>query len=145
MIERLKKLWGLRLAAAQTSPAAHHAELSAFSWWFTSGKFDDEWALNQLCNVLRLIGTIQHYLMVPERLAEVASNHPSLAVECLRLMIEGEKEGWHIHRWRDAPRRILQVAKQSGDAAVREAVDDVVNRLGARGLFEFRDLLSRTE
>jgi hypothetical protein len=145
VIERLKKLWGLRLAAAQTSPAAHHAELSAFSWWFTSGKFDDEWALNQLCNVLRLIGTIQHYLMVPERLAEVASNHPSLAVECLRLMIEGEKEGWHIHRWRDAPRRILQVAKQSGDAAVREAVDDVVNRLGARGLFEFRDLLSRTE
>ena len=63
-------------------------------------------------------------------------------VEGLRLMIEGVKEAWQISHWRDAPRKILQAAKQNSDVTVLEAVDDVVNRLGARGLFEFRDLLS---
>jgi len=57
-------------------------------------------------------------------------------------MIEGVKEAWQISHWRDAPRKILQAAKQNSDVTVLEAVDDVVNRLGARGLFEFRDLLS---
>lgn len=80
--------------------------------------------------------------MVAGRLAEVASKHPSLAVECLGLMIEGDKEGWHIYQWRDHARKILEAAKGSGDAIALGMVDDVVNRLGTRGLFELRDLLS---
>jgi len=57
-------------------------------------------------------------------------------------MIDGDKEGWRIHQWRDAARKMLEVAKQSSDVTVLEAVDDIVNRLGARGFFDFRDLLS---
>jgi hypothetical protein len=80
--------------------------------------------------------------MVAGRLAEVASKYPSLAVECLGLMIEGDKEGWHIYHWRDHARKILETARQTGDAVRLKPADDIVNRLGARGFLEFRDLLS---
>jgi hypothetical protein len=142
VIERLKMLWEWRLNATSIPPDVDRAERSAFSSWFTSRKFDDEWALAQLKTVLQLIGNLEGDFDVPKRLAELAPRYPMQTVECLRLMIEGVKEAWQISHWRDAPRRILQAAKQSGDAAAREMVDVVVNRLGARGLFEFRDLLS---
>lgn len=142
VIERLKKLWEVRLNATRSSPDADRAELSAFSSWFTSRKFDNEWTLAQLNTVLQLIGNLQHDFDAPERLVELAPQYPLETVECLRLMIEGSKETWQISLWRDAPRKVLQAAKESGDATVIKAVDDVVNRLGARGFFEFRDLLS---
>jgi len=142
VIERLKHLWQLRFTATRTSPDANRAELSAFSSWFTSRKFDDEWALAQLNTVLKLIGNLQHDFDVPERLAELAPQYPLETVECLRLMIDGAKEAWQISQWVETPRKILQAAKESGDVTVIKAVDDVVNRLGARGFFEFRDLLS---
>jgi hypothetical protein len=92
--------------------------------------------------VLQLVGNLQHDFDVPERLAELAPQYPLKTVECLRLMIDGAREAWQISQWRKAPRKILQAAKESGDATVIKAVVvDVVNRLGARGFFEFRDLL----
>jgi hypothetical protein len=142
VIERLKRLWEGRFKAAQPSPAAHRAELGAFTWWFLSGKFDQAWSLDQLRQVLRLIGSVEPGFMVAQRLKEAAPSYPGLTVECLSLMIEGDREGWHFYQWREEARETLQAAKQTGDAAVLEAVDDVVNRLGARGFFDFRDLLS---
>ncbi len=142
VIGRLKDLWHIRLNAAGSSPTVHRAELRAFSWWFMSGKFDEDWGLRQLRSVLQLTGSVDSGFMVAQRLAEVAPGQPLLAVESLGLMVEGDKEGWHIHAWRHEARTILEAAKRTGDPMVLAAVDDVVNRLGARGLFEFRDLLS---
>ncbi|MFI5394326.1 MAG: hypothetical protein ACHQ9S_02235 [Candidatus Binatia bacterium] len=140
--ERLKRLWESRLTATEPSPTEHRAEVKAFSWWFLSGKFDEVWSLGQLRRALQLTGSIDPDFTVAGRLAEVAPNHPLLAIQCLRLMIEGDKEGFHVYHWRDNARKTLEAAKRSGDATALEMVDDIVNRLGARGFFEFRDLLS---
>ena len=58
------------------------------------------------------------------------------------MMIEGDKEGWNIHSWKDDARKILSNALKSKDKEARGFAIDLVNRLGARGFYEeFRDLL----
>lgn len=152
VLGRLKTLWERRLAAAQAdpSPTSHAAELAAFGWWFASAKFDDTWTLDQLTQVLnlrpseivpRMRGVDR---LVAERLARLVENNPRQVVGCLRLMVEGDVEGWRLRSWREQIRTILATAIQSGDAEARQVAVDLVHRLGARGYFEFRDLLPKT-
>jgi hypothetical protein len=149
ILGRMEALWERRLADAQTnmSPASHAAELAAFGWWFASAKFDDTWALDQLTQVLEITPSKIVSLMravdrlVVERLAILAKDKPRQAMECLRLMIEGDTEGWRVRSWREHVRTILATAIQNPDVETRQAAENLVHRLGARGYFEFRDLL----
>jgi hypothetical protein len=151
-VSRLKALWKQRLTAAQVdaSPVSHAAELTAFGWWFASGKFDGAWALDQLMQVLNLAPTkivprMQGVdRLIVERLAALAKDKPRQAVECLRLMVEGDTEGWRVRSWRGHTEAILTTAIQSSDLEAHQAAVDLVHRLGARGHFEFGNLLPRT-
>ncbi len=142
ILDRLRILWEQRLDAARSAtPLSHAVELAAFGWWFTSRKFDDVWAMAQLTEVLRLIGKVDADRRVVERLAALAVDMPQQVVECLHLMVEGDKEGWAIYGWREHARTILATAIQSYNAEACEAATTLVHRLGARGYLEFRDLL----
>jgi hypothetical protein len=146
ILDRLKMLWAQRLtvARADPSPTSHAAELAAFAWWFASAKFDNAWALNQLTEVLKLVGKVDVDHKVVERLAALAADMPRQAVQCLRLMVEGDTEGWRVHAWREHTRTILAAAIQNTDTQTRQVAVDLVHRLGACGYFEFRDLLPET-
>jgi len=56
-------------------------------------------------------------------------------------MAESDRPGWQFDGWRQAPRQILATAVASSDTQARQAAIDEINRLGARGRLEFRDLL----
>jgi len=56
-------------------------------------------------------------------------------------MLDGDKEGLSIFGWREYARMILTTAIQGSDLEARQAAVALVHRLGARGFFEFRDLL----
>jgi len=144
ILDGLKVLWERRLNAARsaTPPTSHIAELAAFGWWFVSAQFDDAWAIVQLKEALKLAVRVEPDHLVVERLATLAAAMPAHAVECLSLIIEGDKEGWHIHGWREHTRTILSTALQSTDETAQQAAVDLVHRLGARGYLSFRDLLS---
>ena len=58
------------------------------------------------------------------------------------MMVEGDKKGWNIPSWKDGARKILSIALKSEDESARSSAFDLINRLGARGHLEFRDLLS---
>jgi hypothetical protein len=145
ILDRLKRLWEQRLAVARAaqSSAAHAAELASFGLWFASAKFDDRWAMAQLTEVLRLVGKVEPDHMVVERLAALVIRMPQQAVECLRLIVKGDKEGWAILGWPEHARTILATAIQSADAEARETAVDLVHRLGALGHREFRNLLPK--
>jgi len=147
VLERFRTLWEWRMevASAADSPESHRAELSAFGWWFASGKFDDTWAIEQLHKVLEIVGRVEPDHKVAERLATLAGDMPLLATQCLRLMIEGDKEDWRVHMWKDEARAILSTALGSSDKKAHDLAEDVVHRLGARRFLEFRDLLSAME
>lgn len=144
VLDRLQALWQFRLNAARaaTSSASHYAELAAFGWWFSSIRFDDAWVSTQLREALRISGWAEPDHMVVERLAALAPSTPGLAVECLGLMVEGDKTGWAVSGWRQSARTILATARQSADEISRREATSLIHRLAARGHLEFQDLLS---
>jgi hypothetical protein len=66
------------------------------------------------------------------------------AVQCLALMLEGDKEGWGILGWSAFARKILIDATNSTDQTAKTSAVELVHRLGSRGYFEFGELLSAT-
>ena len=82
VVDRLRTLWAWwRTAATATSDAA---DLAAFGWWFTSGVFDDEWATDELLEVLTLTdGRIDWDHEVIKKLAQGAATRPTKVAACL--------------------------------------------------------------
>lgn len=143
ILNRLQLLWEQRLRAARTAtpPAFHATELAAFGWWFASGKFDDSWAIEQLRDVLKLVGKVEPDHLVIKRLATLTDAMPVLAVECLRLIIEGDKKGWDICGWSDEAKIILTTALQSSNDEAKQTAEALIHRLDERGYWNFRELL----
>jgi hypothetical protein len=142
IIGKLKTLWERRLAIVRSGPPETTEELIDFGWWFASGSFEDSWSIPQLKETLRLAGQAEPDHMVMERLTKVAGKLPLDAVECLGMIVEGDKEGWRIHGWIDEARNLLITALKSSDDRAKQAATDLIHRMGARGHLQFRDLLS---
>ncbi|NPV10052.1 MAG: hypothetical protein HPY83_19065 [Anaerolineae bacterium] len=141
--ERLHRLWQWRLDEAQIAGdvEAHREEMAAFGWWFTSGRFDETWALDQLAAVLKLAGWVEPTALVLERLAEMAAREPGRATECLDALIENDARGWAILGSHEEIRSILQTALHNQHQETRRSAEATVNKLLARGHLNFRDLL----
>jgi hypothetical protein len=140
---RLIDLWKDRVHEAKESKSVESfsEELKSFGWWFVSGVFSTEWSLQQLEEVLSLFGEVEPGHLVLERLATITDDYPTRAVSVLGSMIEGDRKGWAIHAWQDEAKKILKSALNSNDQLARQESKGLINRLGARGLFEYRDLL----
>lgn len=147
ILDRLQQLWEQRLQRARDPNLLNEmrAELSAFGWWIASAKFDQRWMLQQLEEVLRLVGEIDADHLAAERLREAAAIEPLRAMTCMRLMVEGDKKGWGVIGWRDTARNAIASALSSADEEARRAAEDVVHALGARGYSEFRELLRKSK
>jgi hypothetical protein len=147
ILDRLSKLWEGRLSAAEEDPQNHAGEMMAFGWWFAFGKFDIKWALVQLREALSVTTQAppmrrrgQPDASVMDKLAEIAGQFPHEAVQCLRLMVEGDREGWRIYAWRGKARTILAAGMRNVEA--RSEAEATINYLGSRGFVDdFRDLL----
>jgi len=141
ILGRLKHLWEERLDLAKQSPEYHKSELSAFGWWFISRKFEDEWAISQLLDVLSTAGKVERDHSVIEQLVALVDRMPLQCILCLRAIAEGDRERWRIYMAREHVRTILSAALHSSDnEAVKEA-RKLINYLGSRGYLEFGDLL----
>ena len=77
-------------------PRRHAPELSAFGWWFISETFDEAWGIAHLKKALEFAGQIDPADLVLEHLAAVSDASPVYAVECLRLIVEGEPDNFLI-------------------------------------------------
>ena len=143
LLQRLQVLWEWRVENARivASPHLYPAELSAFGWWFASGKFNDAWAIAQLQEVLKFSGNVTPDFLVAKRLAELATPLPGSAIRCLDFMVKGDKKGWNISGWLKYIRIILEAGLQSENGGVYKATVDLIHELGARGYREFRALL----
>jgi hypothetical protein len=146
MIERLQALWLLRLDIARRAGQnqTSQEELKEFGWWFVSKKFSDEWSLDSLFEALKISKKIEPDFWVVERLAELSTARPRMAVQCLALIVEGDEEGWEILGWKVDARKIIGAALNSPDATARQLARELVHKLGGLGYFEFRELLMDT-
>ena len=142
ILKRLQSLWDSRLAAAHLDPANHRSEMAAFGWSFVSEKFNDEWAMKQLAEALRIAQKTDVDHMVVQRLAALVQTIPLETVHCLELIVKGDLEGWSIYGWREHARTILAIAVQGGDREAAMAAENLIHYAGSAGHLEFRDLLS---
>ena len=155
ILERLRELWGNRLKTVQDleGPDNQLKQVTAFGWWFVSGKFNDTWALEQLKKALDLAKWVEsHHLHgVIAKLSEIVSSPamrepenrdiPKLVIECLSLLVRNEHRGWAVTTEKDNIRKILTFLLTKDEPELRESAESLVHELGARGYYDFRDLL----
>jgi len=144
-IDRLKNIWAWRFAQITRSDKSKYyvKELSEFGGWFASEHLDLDWSISQLLDVLQRTGKAEPDHLVIERLAVIREAMPGKALECLRLLIEGDKEGWLLLGQQENVRQILSSALTSADGHVREAATNFINWLAAKGIRDFLNLFSQ--
>lgn len=140
--QRLKLLLEKRVEAARSHPEGAVQELSEYGWWFSSGKFDDDWAINRLLDVLRLAKVIKPDHMVVERIADLSRSYPLRCIEALTLIVQGDTKRWGILGWRDKAKEIIRAVRSSDNQKACKKAEDLVNYLGSLGYFDFGELLT---
>jgi hypothetical protein len=138
-VERAIDLWNSRVAARIDR---EDSELTAFGWWFVDTAFPADWALQQLSKTLSFTnGKIDHDYSVVIRLAEIANTDPVVAIRCLRLMLDRDRERGLILASADKVRDVLRVALASEQPGASQSAIDLIHILGAHGYREMRELL----
>ena len=142
-LERAKLLWDSRLAVAQASKdkTEYEKEMSAFGWWFASGKFDDKWSSDQYLEALEIGRKIQSDYFVAERLGELVKTLPVESIKILDKMVLEDKPGWIVMGNRAEISSILSVALNAPEIVAQTEARNLINRLVARGHTEYNDLL----
>ena len=141
ILGRLKHLWEKRLELAKRDLEHHKSEITAFGWWFISRKFENDWAIAQLLEVLSITLEVERAHSVIEQLATLVDRMPLQCIRCLRAIVEGDREGWKVLMVREHVRTILSTALYSSDNKAAEEAKKLINYLGSRGYLEFRNLL----
>ncbi|MFZ0168054.1 MAG: hypothetical protein WAL64_01375 [Candidatus Dormiibacterota bacterium] len=145
VISRLMALWEFRTKAlTDSSDTEATEEPGAFGWWFASGKFPAEWAVQQLTSVLRRAGKAEMNHLVLERVAELAPQSPLACVELLSLLLKPTNDPWGIWAQNEATPRTIEAAINSTDSRAKQAAVDLIHWLGVRGHLEFQRLLPQS-
>jgi hypothetical protein len=139
--DRLKRLWEHRLERALTMVSRlEKSELSAFGWWMGSA-LDKGWAVQQLLEVLRIVREVDVDYLVVRALADVDGPHLEMALQCLVLIIQADKDGWGVYGWKDDAYRLIEMGSTGGQIAGQQLANDAANLLITRGFYEFRPLV----
>ena len=141
--QRLMRLWESRLETAEEKPSAHRGELSAFGFWFASDALPIDWQIQTLNRLLSIVKTISPSHLVVQKLAEVCGRNPLSAVESLRYLVEGDREGYEIYGWDENAKIILAAALDGGEASAEEA-RLLIEQLIVRGHHSYRTLLTKS-
>jgi hypothetical protein len=139
VIERFVELWNNRLEAAKAGGAS--GEIRAFSWWFFTSYFDDEWALKSLHAGLKLTnGELELIMDSLGRLSELAGKYPTIVVECVQMITNASPD--YVELWTPDIVKIVKIAFASNDPAAHVATRTLIDSLGIRGHLGFRTLLA---
>lgn len=140
VLARLRAIWEMRDLVGRREEAA------AFSWWFSSGRFDETWALDQFDRALEGGGYLGFAPRMGEQLVELLPRHLAKVLGCLvRLLTDPEHHDWAVLTLRGSARTIVEAAISSSDQSVRQQAYYLISRLLARGHSEMHDLARSTK
>jgi len=140
-LERLRALWQRRLVA-NTSKANQKSskELAKFAVWFWSGKFDDDWALEQLIASMKASEDIEREFFVLKRLSRLSASMPLKSLVALDLLIKSAHQKRDYFHGHDQAKTIIENALRSSDIAAQKKAREIANYLLSLRYSEFRDL-----
>jgi hypothetical protein len=140
IVDRLQRLWARRLQ--QVTDKNHPKEMAAFGWWFNSGCFEDEWALDHLHQSLqRSNGVMEPKLGALQRLAQLGEKYPSAVVSCTEMIVNAEPID--VILWVEDLQHILSTVIRVGDSKASKTARGLIHSLGLRGYYEYRELLQQ--
>ncbi len=116
-------------------------EFENISWWLASQKFDEEWILERLLEVLEMGCDLEGEHLVMEEFVNIANRFPLQVIKCSRLMVENNKKEWGILDLHGNLRAIFEIVLKSNNKEAENAAVEFIHRLAARGHLEFKDLL----
>jgi len=120
-------------------------ELSAFSWWFASGRCDPAWAFKYLQEALQRTGISRSNHFVFERMTELFPKYPEESMHCLRSFIDRNDDPWFLRgsRRQKGVWTLLEQAVKSDVPGIKDRAIDILNLLGSKGYLEFRELMPK--
>jgi hypothetical protein len=141
-LERVKELWNLRLNAVGITD---NSDLGTFGEWFASERIEDDWGYPHLAAALSQGGRLPGGHNVIKKLAKDAAHRTTQALDCLDLIIDGEKSEWHIEFWKDDITTVLRTGLASALDSDRRRARETANRLVARGYASYSELLANIQ
>jgi len=146
ILNRMKDLWESRLTEAKSAQnkSNYEQEMSAFGWWFASGRFEDKWSCEQYLEALDIGRKTQSDYFVSQRLVELVRTLPFEAIQILSKLILVDQPGWIVLGNKTEINTIITTALNSPEANARNAATELINRLVARGYTEFGVLLAKS-
>ena len=146
VIQRLRRLWESRLrdAGEANDKSPYEKELAAFGWWFASGRFDDNWAIEKLIESIEVGGNVDDRSAVVERLATLTPTMPISVARALRLIVE-DSDYLRVYSFVDEAKKSLSTLLASDNEEAIHHARRTIDRLLSLGHRDFRHLLKRTE
>jgi hypothetical protein len=140
-IERLKALWENKLAAnTGKGKKKSSKEVAQFAVWFWSGKFDDNWALEQLIASMKSSEDVEREFFILERLTRLSATIPRETLIALDLLIRSAHRKRDYFHGRDEAKAIIENGLRSVDSATQKKAREIANFLLSLRYSEFRDL-----
>jgi len=140
VVARAVALWD-HIKGLASAENAEPSELAGFGSWFSSGRFEDKWALRELELVLNRSKKVEDIHHVVERLASLSAAHQEATLRCLALIATEGDVGWRMLAWDASVTQILQNALSSGIPTLVDEAKALVNQLLSMGYQQYRSLL----
>ncbi len=145
VMKRLQELYDWRIKKAEESgkPVEYLGELKEYGWWVANCQFSFDWLISRLICTLKLTGGELAWVeAVLDRFPEFIPEQCELVAESTKLIIKGEKTGYHLGYWKPKLRMIFEEIKKCKSVRANELVKYSINLLGGKeGISDFRDLL----
>jgi len=112
-----------------------------FGRWFISGRFDEDWALQELKRAIEIGAGILDVEGVLARLATVCADHPRQVANILEPLLKDDRQLWQPLLWQAQVEAVLRAILNSSDAEARAHADRIADQLVQNGSLFARDLL----
>jgi hypothetical protein len=142
ILSRFQELWLTYWAGTGKADAREKPGESSFGDWFTSEKFPDQWALEQLERFQEIVPVPAPDYEIVERLANIAPTDPARSARILDKMVRSDKEGWRAAGWLESATKILKVSLAAGGEAETVALT-TIDFLGRSGYVAVGELLQK--
>jgi len=138
VLDRLQSLWDWRERRAEET--GDDGELGAFSWWFLSPHFSEEWSVPHLVRAASASGQLEMPVQVAARLSAIAARHPTASLAVLDVLTNADPGNWQTSTIAvQHASRILATGLRSEDATVQQRARRLLDRLGRQGHFALKD------
>ena len=144
-VQALAALW-----SDLTSQATHWIELKRrevyrqFGQWFSSGRFDNRWALRELTRALQMGAGMLDVEEVLARLEGLSADHPREVAATLEILLKDERQLWQPLIWKAQVESLLRMLLNSADETARAQAEQIVNVLVENGSLFARDILANS-